>query len=269
MMLLSKRRRSDCSLMITIAILLTVCVVSSVVTAEEVNYNKDDDDDDDIDYDLAIWVEMGCKDILYPRPIPSQSDWMYARKIYRDIVGEDDATIIADDDEKENNGFPVLIEPKQSSPEKGRGVFALQDINEGTLVWSISNMAKFKNGERYREFLSKFEVGLACDMIGWSYVVDTCDGELCIAITLDDSSLCNDGGEDYYDDNANVGCYEGETKVCIENDYALGDIKAGDELLCKYENFVMVVDGWEKMGFLFTDEWDELGLGYKEFGLET
>ena len=56
--------------------------------------------------------------------IPSQSDWMYARKIYRDIVGEDDATISADnnveenDDEKENNGFSVRIEAKQSSRRK-------------------------------------------------------------------------------------------------------------------------------------------------------
>ena len=49
---------------------------------------------------------------------------MYARKIYRDIVGEDDAIISADnnveenDDEKENNGFSVRIEAKQSSRRK-------------------------------------------------------------------------------------------------------------------------------------------------------
>jgi len=273
-------------LLITIAILLTICIVSSSttstvcetkgrntrddinncnvnanedeskVTAEVVNYNKDEDDDyDNYDYDYGddeegknenirdIWHNMGCDDVFkHPRPIPSQSDWMHARKIYRDIVGEDDATIIDDndeenDDEKEKNGFSVLIEAKQSSPEKGRGIFALEDIKQGALVWSTSKTARFKNGETYREFISKLEVGFACDVILWSCVEDVGDGELRIAVALDEGCFCNDG-----DDDANIGSSEG-----TENDHALRDIKAGDELLCKYDDFT-IAGGWAEFG---------------------
>ena len=86
---------------------------------------------------------------------------------------------------------------------------------------------------------------LSTTIYSLAYVQDIGDGDLCISVDLDEACFCNNGR------GANMGCdkkaakeYEGG---CKENDFALKDIKAGDELECSYGEFA-VPTGWRKFG---------------------
>lgn len=81
-----------------------------------------------------------------------------------------------------------------------------------------------------------------------AYVQDIGDGNLRVTVALDNSSFCNNEDED---NDANMGCDEAAAKNveggCIDNDFALKDIKAGEEIICDYGDFV-VPGGWEHFG---------------------
>ena len=71
------------------------------------------------------------------------------------------------------------------------------------------------------------------------------DGDLRISVDLDEGCFCNNGRSD-----GNMGCDEEAAKEyeggCKDNYFALKDIKAGDEIECKYGQFV--VQGWHTFG---------------------
>ena len=140
--------------------------------------------------------------------------------------------------------------------------------------------ARFRDGPSYRKFIFGLEAGFACDVLQWgklaqvkkafssagqffistqsllllsttmhslAYVQDIGAGDLRISVDLDEGCFCNDGSGR----GANMGCdkkaakeYEGG---CKENEFALKDIKAGDELECSYGEFA-VPTGWRKFG---------------------
>jgi len=65
---------------------------------------------------------------------------------------------------------------------------------------------------------------------------------------MDDNALQNDGGRK----RANTGCPKG--KHCgLFDEYALRDIKKGEEILCDYGTFF-------SLDFLKFDKWKEFGL---------
>ena len=56
-------------------------------------------------------------------------------------------------------------------------------------------------------------------------------GKACIGVNLDEAAMCNDGGVK----EMNVGCDEKDPDMdCMAYDYALRDIKKGEEILCEY-----------------------------------
>ena len=81
-----------------------------------------------------------------------------------------------------------------------------------------------------------------------AYVQDIGGGETRIFVDLDDSSFCNTEDED---NDANMGCDKAAAKNvkggCIYNDFALRDIKAGEEILCNYGEFALP-GGWQHFG---------------------
>ena len=190
-----------------------------------------------------LWNARNCDSVFKnERPIHSQSAWEEARALYRDIVGENSS--IGQSDENESpNGFSVAVEAKQSPP-KGRGIFAVNDIAAGELIWSTAKTARFQDGPSYRKFIFRLEEGFACDVLQWAYVQDIGDGDYRVSVDLDEGSFCNNGGGD----EANKGCDEdAATDVeggCQNNYFALRDIEAGEELQCSYGQFA-VSGGWK------------------------
>jgi len=196
-----------------------------------------------------MWKDLKCDRIFKrERPVHSQTKWINARTLYRIIVGHDSSIGAIDQvnvDAVVPSGFSVPVEAKQSPP-KGRGLFALSDIPAGSLIWSTKKTARFRTGQSYRQFIYGLEEALACDVLQWAYVQDV-GGELRVSVDLDEGCFCNDaGGEE-----ANTGCdedvAEGYEGGCQENDFALRDVKKGEELLCAYGEFA-IQHGWKKFG---------------------
>jgi hypothetical protein len=213
--------------------------------------NDDESSDDEYTHSTIndIWYEMGCEEVFSSeRPIHSQQEWKQAIKIYESIVQDSKLDPV-------NNGFSVGFEAKQADKFKGRGVYATQPIKKGDLVWSTKRTARFDNGDDYKLFLSQLETAFACDVIQWAYVQDVNDNiegeeeELNISVDLDEGCFCN--GEGFDSLPGNVGCHEGEAVKfeggCKSNYFALVDIKAGEEFVCKYGEFAHP-DGWIEFG---------------------
>jgi hypothetical protein len=196
-----------------------------------------------------FWIKLGCNEIFKnPRPVYDQSAWEHARDMYKKLATKDNCTLPDDN----SNGFDVAFEAKES-PGKGRGIYAAQDIEDGTLVYQARQTARFDNGAAYRQFILSLERGFACDVLQWAYIQDVGkedESKILISVDLDEGSFCNDGGYDYSD---NLGCDEdlGETVEggCKSNYFAIDDIEAGEELLCDYHNFALQ-DGWYAFGLL-------------------
>jgi len=73
----------------------------------------------------------------------------------------------------------------------------------------------------------------------WTYAEDIQGKGLTICLDLDEGAMFNDGGAD-----ANVGCDKENAPLHF---YALRDIREGEELLCTYDDFLLV-EGLEALG---------------------
>jgi len=184
-----------------------------------------------------LWWNLGCDELFKKaRPIPTREQFDTSIALYNEI--QTDETLRID---PTSRGIFVEVEVKQAG-EKGRGVFAVKDIPEGS-EWrsSYDYTAVFYEGEQYRKFILGLETGFACDVLQWAYAeYDTETNEPFVAVDLDEATMCNDGGGEGH----NVGCdYESETMQCGTYEYSIRDIKAGEEVLCYYGDF-SALDAW-------------------------
>eukprot|EP00565_Helicotheca_tamesis_P001405 CAMPEP_0185732706 /NCGR_PEP_ID=MMETSP1171-20130828/17282_1 /TAXON_ID=374046 /ORGANISM="Helicotheca tamensis, Strain CCMP826" /LENGTH=217 /DNA_ID=CAMNT_0028402273 /DNA_START=232 /DNA_END=882 /DNA_ORIENTATION=+ len=209
------------------------------------------------------------------RPIHDPATWTILREAYEKVVGKERSTI-GDISHPETTAFRVPYSARQSA-ERGRGIFAEADIAKGEIVYDFSRSAQFRDGASFLEFLRIIPYDLACDVLMWTYIQDLSgeredynsedeeedynsedeeedyysedeeDDYLMLITDLDAGSFCNNGrwhanigwfsDDDYY----HVISVDGDEK---RNKYkrsyphvALRDIKAGEELLCNYEQF--------------------------------
>jgi len=218
---------------------------------DEVEWYYDEEDEKDEEHTHwtinNAWYDMGCEEVFSSeRPIHSPQKWKEAIQIYQTIVQNSKLDPV-------NNGFSVGVEAKQADQSKGRGIYATHPIKKGDLVWSTKRTARFDNADDYKLFISKLETGFACDVIQWAYVQDINDSEeeeeLKISVDLDEGCFCN--GEGFDGLPGNVGCDEDAAMNfkggCKSNYFALDDIKAGEEFICKYGEFA-IPGGWGKFG---------------------
>ncbi len=176
-------------------ILLFVCMRYSFITKVDLGRNnhnppeglRQDEHVKNYSDDMStkeIWEALDCERIFESeRPVHSQQVWINARALYEGIVGDDHSSIqvqhksrkfknyFDDNTTRNDNGFSVPVDAKQAPP-KGRGIFAVNDIKAGTLIWSTKKTARFDSGSSYREFIYGLEVGVACDVLQWAYVQD-------------------------------------------------------------------------------------------------
>jgi hypothetical protein len=213
--------------------------------------------------ELADWLE--CEQYYKAgRPVHSQADWVTLRNAYRNVVGPEHSSLLPNDD---LDGFGTVPVHAKMSDEKGRGVYALDTIPQGTLVWTSRHQsAQFTTGLQFRKFLASISVPMACDVLMWAYVHNIGTPErkkYRISCDLDAGSFINSAqfeGADHDETEANIGCIdefdddemddnlrEHADSGCPENLFALRDIEPGEEILCRYGDFALK-KGWRKFG---------------------
>lgn len=187
-----------------------------------------------------LWWNLGCGELFEKaRPVPTREQFDTSIALYNEI--QTDEALRIDPSDK---GIFVDVEIKQAG-EKGRGVFAVEDIPKGE-VWrsSYDYTAVFYDGEQYRKFILGLDTGFACDVLQWAYTeYDSETKDPFVAVDLDEATMCNDGNKEGH----NVGCdEEDEAMDCNLYDYAIRDIKAGEEILCYYGEF-SELQGWKDL----------------------
>jgi len=226
------------------------CAAVDAATPDNLTIDDKNENNDEI-----IWCDECNHDELYDtlecadfesieKPVPTLEDYMIMRRTYEEVVGKEKSTISP---LSEENCFMIPYRAGQADGNKGRGIFAIDFIPKGTLVFTYRQVATFYDGTSVRKFLSKIPRTLACDYLYWSYTVWDYNYEgYTQSVDLDDSALCNDS---IHGETQNVGCdveasqrqegIDGDDKeACEKHSYAIQDIHPGDELLCKYSNFV-------------------------------
>jgi hypothetical protein len=126
---------------------------------------------------------------------------------------------------KHSEGGMVVPFEVQDDPAKGRGLYATKDIKKGTRVWTSAHFHYFNSEEDFLEFLKYLPHNLQCEIILWTYPVADTTSQ--VAIPFDEGVYMNDGGP-------------GSSRNNIESytTTAIYDIKAGEELLQDYTDFI-------------------------------
>mmetsp|Transcript_11333 Transcript_11333/g.21403 ORF Transcript_11333/g.21403 Transcript_11333/m.21403 type:complete len:467 (-) Transcript_11333:139-1539(-) len=224
--------------------------------------------DPDAWYEYTYWqihAYFSCSRWFASKPSVYDSEkWADVRQHWNDFRDEDVRKDRIPEAEPERvyqfteGEFDPPTTPFFAGGAKGRGLKASKDISEGELVFkATNNTVVFTHGHTWRKFLFSlyerngelYDSGTACDVLVWSWVQPIEDnGPLVIVADLDNGSLLNEGREDEPGwDVPNVRCgKEGDT-MCMMSYYATKHIKAGEELLCDYNEFASF-DGWRDMG---------------------
>jgi len=259
--------------------------------AEEEEEEEEDWEDDDDEY-TAYWRKFheipeegeewdvwkhGGKEALYEaldcdatyedstfETIHNAETWQVFNKVYNEVIAatrgdeklQQESTIPP---KFEKHGFQFPIEVKFSS-ESGRGVFAMADIPEGSLLYTSANNGAFLNGQTYRNFLKALPSPLACDVMIWAFVrwvsLESEENDAHMAcVDLDEGSFVNSASEEEQFNMA-LGNDEGKLYAdCTEEEqwelwpgckmkfYAARDIKAGEEIRASYGDFAEE-NGW-------------------------
>ena len=188
-------------------------------------------------------------------PIYTEEQWARMRKVWRDQGHINPYENVPLGDRRRRSEVPQDFVPPfqagQTRDGKGRGIFATRDIKRGEMTYGgASNYIFFHNGGDYRKYLNAFDDQTACDIMKfvWPQRGAGFDRETVIVGVMDDNSLQNDGGKE----RANTGCHP-EQGCHFYDEYALRDIKKGEEILCNYGSFF-------SLDFLNFELWKEFGL---------
>lgn len=153
--------------------------LDSIPTASTVKTSfKTDEDSTEVTQDcnpmkdcsvLQIGVLRGCSDFQKTKPSGERSatEWHSMRTSYVNAVGPEKATIQA----TAGSGYRKAYKVKHS-PGRGRGVFALEDIPKGSLIWTTEYTAWFEEGDAFRRFLEPLADDIVCDLLMWCYTID-------------------------------------------------------------------------------------------------
>jgi hypothetical protein len=125
---------------------------------------------------------------------------------------------------KHSKGGMVVPFEVRFDPNKGRALYAKEDIKKGTLVWTSSHSHNFHGEKDYLAFLKYLPHNLQCDTILWTYPV--IGSTTTVVIAFDEGNYINDSPDSYN----------------VHETVAMYNIKEGEELLEDYSQFI-ALDG--------------------------
>lgn len=134
----------------------------------------------------AIEDSRKCGDDYEFDAYRNETEWVLMRSAYLAVIGPHQASLNL----TYGSGFKVPIKVAHS-PGRGRGVFAVEDIPKGTLVWRSEFTATFTEGEQFRRFLAVLPDDMVCDLIIWCYTSMGAAKKNIIECDLDEGSLVN------------------------------------------------------------------------------
>ena len=195
----------------------------------------------------------GCKALPKEgRRLYAEDDWARLRRLYREQGGKIGGGAALAAAAAVPDGLVAPIRPGQTDDGKGRGAFAARDIARGEQTYGgLGHYAVFRDGESFRRFLAALPDEEACDVLIWSWtqMIDGAGPNASAAplllSVLDDNALQNAGS---YENAAppNTGCPEDRQPCRPFDEFALRDIREGEELLCNYGDFAE--DYWHSFG---------------------
>lgn len=177
-------------------------------------------------YDL--YEGRGCND--YNRSIHYKTiDYAVAVGAYIATVGPNRSSIGSIDYE---SGMKVPFKVDHS-PGRGRGLFATEEVAEGTVIWESRNTALFYKEEQFVKFAACLPDALVCDLLQWCYtsfykpaaVPESVGHGPWLSCDLDEGALLNTADTE---DEKNVYFDMTETGELLKL-YALRRITTGEE----------------------------------------
>jgi len=170
-------------------------------------------------YDYAT----DCASSDYTRLIHPRETWVYLQDAYAHSRGsepyDDEATR-----QRSHHAFTVPFEVRDDGP-RGRSVYAAEVIPKGTKFYLSDNIVGFGKPSGLNNFLRLLPHDLQCDVLLWAWSSNH-GASLC----LDEGSFINHGEE--------------ESLITTRNTESLRDLRAGEELLEDYGDFIRTEDGW-------------------------
>lgn len=206
----------------------------------------------------SLWELFDC-DQDRPLHIHTDQEWKLIQSIYEEIVGNEASSLPAGG-YLGIHGFYTPVEVRMG--DHGRGIYAVTEIEEGTMVWRSFLTARFESGTDYQRFLHALPPPLACDVLMWAYTrleqqtpttpttsVDHPPNDIRVVacVDLDPGSFVN--GCDV-DQECNLELWQPQsprTTGCRLEFYAARDIEAGEELRIDY-SFSERESGWAELG---------------------
>jgi hypothetical protein len=200
-----------------------------------------------------LWSSFKCtKFFSTTQPNRNQTSWMLLRGMYLGLMlatGEMNATTSRNkvSSMMDDTGIQVPHSVRQVK-HKGRGIFAEAYIPKGALIYTSlhGGHARFTRGIDFKTFVYSVPREMACEVLQCS-AVESFTGsdnkeDSVITVSLDSGCYMNTVNDD---EKPNAGCpRSGDKKSCLDNDYALRHIHAGEEILCDYSEFANS-EGWE------------------------
>ena len=109
--------------------------------------------------------------------IPDKEYWRTLRKVYLKVKGTTDVEYdryIRDYLQRYGPCCSLIkFEVKYISPQKGRGVFALQPVKKGRRVWETELCGRFLSRRQFVDFLTSLPTHqMQRDVISWAYVLN-------------------------------------------------------------------------------------------------
>ncbi|KAL3914882.1 MAG: hypothetical protein SGILL_005902 [Bacillariaceae sp.] len=173
------------------------------------------------DYPNAIASD--CKSSNYPRVKHDHKIWKFLQQVYREEAHRLHRRNFGVPWSVRHTGMQIPFHVKDDGP-RGRSVYAAIDVPEGTKVWNPSKLASFEHPLEIVNFLHRLPHDLQCDVLLWAY--PDAENEN-VGLALDEGTFINHAESD-------------ELKNMDSSGYALRDIRAGEEILEDYTEFIGV-----------------------------
>jgi hypothetical protein len=202
----------------------------------------------------GLWRSFECRTFFSSvQPVRNQTSWMMMRGIYHGIMLASGKVVSASNIRSSvssllhETGFQVPFSVRQVE-KKGRGVFAEASIPKGTLIYTSHHggHVRFTRGIDFKKFVYSVPSEMACEVLQCAAVQSLKPGkarpeDAVITVDLDSGCYVNTHN---LKEEPNAGCPPSGDRNCVDNDYALRDIKAGEEIIGDYSQFALP-GGWK------------------------